>query len=46
MKKVTSKNACCDIFKHETDNIKPDINLIFGKSADNLEVNTFPVEHC
>lgn len=25
--------------KHETANIKPDIDLIFGKSADNLEVN-------
>lgn len=32
--------------KHETDNIKPDIDLIFGKSADNLEVNIFPVNYC
>jgi len=32
--------------KHETDNIKPDIDLIFGKSADNPEVNIFPVKYC
>lgn len=31
--------------KHETDNIKPDRHLIFGKSVDNLKVNTFPAEH-
>lgn len=30
--------------KHATDNIKPD--TAFGKSVNNLKINTFPVEHC
>lgn len=45
-KKPLVKMHAVTSYKHETDNIKPDIDLIFGKSVDNLKVNTFPVEHC
>lgn len=33
--------------KYKTDNrVKPDTDLIFGKSVNNLKVNIFPVKYC